>query len=49
MISVNFRCEETSPIKPDTCEHVFIPFGEIGDEGMTLLNSCLSVKELAYV
>ena len=31
------------------CEHVFTPCGEIGDEGMILLNSCLSVKELAYV
>ena len=49
MISVMITCEETYAIKPDTCEHVFTPYGEIGDERMTLLNPCISVKELAYV
>ena len=42
MISVIFRCEKTCPIKSDMCERVFTPYGVIRDEGMTLLNSCLS-------
>ena len=41
-----FRCEKTCPIKSDMCEHVFTPFMGIGDEGMTLLNSCQGDKEL---
>ena len=34
-------------IKPDMCEHVTTlihTFGECGDEGMTLLNSCQVLK-----
>ena len=46
MISVTFQCEVTCAIKPDMCEHVFTPYWGGGDEGMTLLNSCQSAKEL---
>ena len=47
VISVIYWCEETCSIKPDMCECVITPRGEFGDEGMTLLNSCLGVKEPA--
>ena len=29
--------------------HLFTPLGECGDEGMTLLNSCLFVKRAGLV
>ena len=47
MISVMWRVWEAVAIKPDTCECVTTPihiFGECGDEGMTLLNSCQVLK-----
>ena len=48
MISVMYGVWKAVAIKPDTCEHVATLlhtfFGECGDEGMTLLNSCQLLK-----
>ena len=47
MISVTFRCVETSTIKSDMCECVLTPYrGVVAKEGMTLLNSYWGDKEL---
>ena len=51
MISVMCGVWKAVSIKPDMCEcvatliHTF--FGECGDEGMTLLNSCQVIKSMA--
>ena len=42
----HLRCGEICAIKPDMCECVFTPVWDVGDEGMTLLNSCQGAKEL---
>ena len=48
MISLMCGCEVTVTIKSDVWRHILTPIGVFGDEGMTLLNSCQGVKELAY-